>query len=68
MRAEQTRRGGRYVARERGSETESAPNDCNLVAVPLHQFPLIERLRPQSLALVAELLGVGVDELQNRYT
>lgn len=66
MRAQETRRGGRYVARERGSietETEATP----ITLPPIPRGMLIQRLNAASLALVAEMLGCGVADLEQRY-
>ncbi len=66
VRAQETRTGGRYIAQQRGSEKEvEAPT---VMLPPIPRGMLIERLGAASLALVADMLGCGVDELERRYS
>ena len=66
MRAEDTRRGGRHIARERGSEEPDAePEDAINWRCEV-RGPMIERLSPASLMAVSQVTGLSVERLLER--
>ena len=67
MRAERSRAGGKFLSRERGAQNEVEPELVAKYRPPPLGGPIIFRLDASSLALVAEMLGIDVMQLEERY-
>lgn len=66
MKAHETRRGGRHVARERGAEDAPENEPVALPEVP-KSSRLIDRLDGESLLSIMMFCGLSAAEFEERY-
>jgi hypothetical protein len=69
MKAEETRRGGAWIARERGANEIEPPTESIMPPKPPATAPLFEhaRIHPGAVLVMATVCEVSITEFVHRY-